>query len=295
MHDYTHGAGMAFLALAKKFLKKDRKLNPENINRDAKNLIRVNILGMTPLDFAAEGSVDTLVNLLKAEGFSVTSCWAMERDRERANPKITDMPAICRSIEADVNLVVSSVGMPVAEFLETEYGIPFVIGLPIGTFAEDVWEALCKAVKDRSSRVAYFFSDKIGCGNSEAACVLHDKEESGDTYDEAAVETRLIGEPVFMGSLAAHLQKCGQRASVVCATEVYKGLLREKDCAVRGEYEIRQALKGAKMVVGDPLFRAVSPRGAAFVPIPHLAFSGRLYRKSFLNIMEKIPKELGGC
>ena len=85
MHSYVSGAYKAFEALAKRFLKRndkesrvEKKESIDKESREAKNtIIKVNILGATPLDFSINKSVEAMVDLLKENNFEVISTWAM--------------------------------------------------------------------------------------------------------------------------------------------------------------------------------------------------------------------------
>jgi len=55
----------------------------------------------------------------------------------------------------------------------------------------------------------------------------------------------------------------------------------KRDIAVRGEEELEQVLqrsKNVKGIVADPLYRPVCPENVAFYELPHIAFSGRIYK-----------------
>ena len=98
----------------------------------------------------------------------------------------------------------------------------------------------------------------------------------------------IIGEPVTMGSLAAVIEQEYHRScQVLCPLEESEGLLGQNDRIVRGEEELREALKNAKIIIADPLYRPVCPETAKFCELPHIAFSGRIYRKKIIDISKK--------
>ena len=100
----------------------------------------------------------------------------------------------------------------------------------------------------------------------------------------------LIGEPVIMESLAAVIETEYQiSVRVICPLREKKGLLADGDIAVCGEEELEQALqslKNVKGVVADPLYRPVCPENVAFYELPHIAFSGRIYKKKLPVLAE---------
>ena len=49
-----------------------------------------------------------------------------------------------------------------------------------------------------------------------------------------------------------------------------------------------QSLKNVKGVVADPLYRPVCPENVTFYELPHIAFSGRIYKKKLPVLAELI-------
>ena len=43
------------------------------------------------------------------------------------------------------------------------------------------------------------------------------------------------------------------------------------------EEAMEEALKDARIIVADPLYRPVCPKDSIFYELPHVAFSGRIY------------------
>ena len=79
--------------------------------------------------------------------------------------------------------------------------------------------------------------------------------------------------------------------SEMCIRDRKKGLLADGDIAVRGEEELEQVLqrsKNVKGIVADPLYRPVCPENVAFYELPHIAFSGRIYKKKLPVLAELI-------
>ena len=58
----------------------------------------------------------------------------------------------------------------------------------------------------------------------------------------------------------------------------------EPQHSVVGEEEAEKALKDAKVVIADPLYRPILPKGAKLIELPHEAFSGRCFRKTMKNL-----------
>ena len=99
MHDYVYGAGIALEEIAKRFTgEKTGRIQARTVN----------LLGVTPLDFGPVSHVEVLKENLKACGWKVLSTWAMG----------DELDAFLQAGEAEVNLVVSSVGLRAAKCSE---------------------------------------------------------------------------------------------------------------------------------------------------------------------------------
>ena len=118
-HDYTIGAGEAFLALAKHLFSRKTKKVPTSV----KGREKINILGLTPLDFDAPGILESL--RAKLSDYVIVSRWACGSSLEELK----------KADEADLNLVVSVTGLKTAWWMQEHLGIPYVLGCPIGAYA----------------------------------------------------------------------------------------------------------------------------------------------------------------
>lgn len=246
LHDYVSGAEAALEQLARRVREPARRVRRS-----------VNLLGLTPLDFAVPGESAALRDRLACFGWRVRSVWAM--DDALAN--------LMAAGEAEVNLVVSSVGLAAARVLRQRFGTPYAAALPVPGLEEAVARALETAART---------------GENAYPCLSRGAGEP---------ETVFVGEPVTMGSAAAALcaaEGCGAR--VLCPVEARRELLAPGDVRTRGEEEAQRALRGAKRVAADPFYREILPEGAAFLPLPHLAFSGRSHlrqARSFLSLWKE--------
>lgn len=114
--------------------------------------------------------------------------------------------------------------------------------------------------------------------------------------DLSGEETVIVGEGMYSLSLAWALERKLKRGvRVICTTECDENLLRPQDKTLRDEVEIEKEIQSAKIIVADPLYRPICPETARFVPLPHEAFSGRIYRNQIPNLVadfESFAKEL---
>ena len=273
MHDYVHGAGMALEAIAEHFVNEDRceGFYPADCRNDKaeagieneRDHRRVNLLGVTPLDFGPLDHAETMKRSLEQYGWQINSMWAMGDSLDQ----------LSKSADAAVNVVVSSVGLRAAKVLQRKFGTPYVVGAPVGRFTEKLSEAMEAAVSgEKEDNVVY------------AACRMSAKnlQDANDAKESPShrVEMTLIGEPVTMGSLAAAIElQYGRSVRVLCPLEETEGLLAPGDEAVCGEEMMEEKLKDAGIIAADPLYRPICPKDAQFYELPHIAFSGRIYLK----------------
>lgn len=254
MHDYVYGAGLALAEIAKR-IKGKKEVTSKSVN----------LLGVTPLDFGPQEHVDALKRNVEETGWKVLSTWAMGDTLEDLG----------RAPEAEVNLVVSSVGLWAAKVLQERFGTPYVIGTPIRGFMKSLLNAI-----EEKKQVAYLEKGR------RISLTGNKSEKSSEN------QIILIGEPVIMESLAVAIEMEYQiSVRVICPIREKKGLLADGDIAVRGEEELEQVLqrsKNVKGIVADPLYRPVCPENVAFYELPHIAFSGRIYTKKLPVLAELI-------
>ena len=276
MHDYVYGAGLALSEIARHFTgaaeKRKRKLN---------------LLGVTPLDFGPQPMVDAMKRRLEKYGWEILSTWAMGDTLED----------LSHAGEAEVNLVVSSVGIPAANVLREKFGTPFLVGTPVEGYEGEISDALekaaespCEAFEDKKENSAEKSGAQISGEQEELWKVTPDqviylrKKDSPLSGFIPIPDITLIGEPVTMGSLAAVIeQKYRKKVQLLCPLEITEGLLRRGDEAIRGEEAMEEKLKTARIIVADPLYRPICPESATFYEMPHIAFSGRIYLKNLYN------------
>ena len=294
MHDYVYGAGLALSEIAKYFTgdpEKERMCTetwaePSEISKE-KRKRKLNLLGVTPLDFGPQPMVDAMKRRLEKYGWEILSTWAMGDTLED----------LSHAGEAEVNLVVSSVGIPAANVLREKFGTPFLVGTPVEGYEGEISDALEKAAE---SSCEAFADKKENPPEKSGAQISSEQEELWKVTPDQVIYLRekdsqslgffltsditLIGEPVTMGSLAAAIeQKYGKKVQLLCPLEITEGLLRQGDEAVCGEEAMEEKLKTARIIVADPLYRPICPESATFYEMPHIAFSGRIYLKNLYN------------
>ena len=251
MHDYTKGAGSALLQLARMLSDTVGKEHRSRPAADGRKL-RVNILGMTPLDFTVRSNAYRLRQMLEKEGFEVVSTWAI-------GDSLTQLSGFP---ETDVNLVVSSTGIETARWMEEMYRIPYTAGIPVGAFSEVLFRSLRQCAEDQVSKAAYL--------------ELLEENQTADTDVQYARCT--AGEPVIMGSIAADkILRDGKPCSLIPLTETVQGLVPDSAPCPAGEQQIRDILGRYEEVTADPMLRGACRNDCRFEEMPHFALSGRMY------------------
>lgn len=233
MASYVYGASQAYLAFANRFCKEG---NPQKL--------LINLLGLTPLDFAYNGNIEALYAWCKENQFPIVSNWSLH----------TSFEEIQRAGDASVNLVCSSTALAMAKDFHRKFGTPYVLGVPTG---------------------GYF--------SKELAHRIHLAHESKKCFEiETSIsknEIICIGEPIFMNSLRICLQQDFgfDQIGIICPSEITENLLSESDFKTHEECEIEAIVAQAKMVIADPLYQPLVK--GKFIPLPHWAYSGRMFQK----------------
>ncbi|WP_194608218.1 nitrogenase component 1 [Clostridium vitabionis] len=248
---YTSGAGLALREWLRRFARKD--LKPE------KN--RINLLGVTPIDFSRMENVSAMIRAFTDRGFAVNGTFAMGDAFENLQG----------ALRASVNVVVSSAGLLPAKFLRAKAGIPYVLGTPVGaSMAGRIAEAVRRSQEDGKNRSACG-DGEVASGRGGEALAFTGKKPPAP----GAPRILIVGEPVFAGSLARGLlDSAGENPGFLVDTlspDVDEGL---------DEDVLLEKIGAADRVIADPLFRsALRGREKTFVPFPHEGYSGRIFRE----------------
>lgn len=240
---YISGAGMALEAVVREFV--------HDMPKDDFDGTTINIIGATPLDFGLTGAVESMKKLFGECGIKVISSIGMGGTLDE----------IKNAASAKANLVVSYCGLPAAKYMEKEFGIPYICGVPVGE-AGVVASELHRAVHD--GRSGYM------------------PIKRGQDIDGRA-ERLVIGEAVLSGSIAFEWSIMTRHAvDVICPPDIDAELSPDKkDMPLYAEEDIKAYIKdrGIKEVVADPLYKYIIPEGCRLIELPHFAFSGRCFAK----------------
>lgn len=286
MHTYVKGAGMAMETIARELVPaggesvKERKSKQENS-------LKINILGATPLDFSINSTLDFIKEFLSRH-FEIISTFAM-------GSSIED---IQRAGEADVNLVISSVGVLAAKVLEERFHTPYVIGTPIIGFENVLAEKLIESAWTKKSQTAYFSvlqkahkkdtANFTTIQNTEAVSNLKKIRSLTETIEKNKVSGNvyIIGESVISQSLKAALAlRYGIEATVICPLETEPEYTEKDVLLLSSEEDIKKAITDADTVIADPIYKTICSEKVNFVAMPHEAYSGRIYRKEVCDFI----------
>lgn len=286
MHTYVKGAGMAMETIARELVPaggesvKERKSKQENS-------LKINILGATPLDFSINSTLDFIKEFLSRH-FEIISTFAM-------GSSIED---IQRAGEADVNLVISSVGVLAAKVLEERFHTPYVIGTPIIGFGNVLAEKLIESAWTKKSQTAYFSvlqkahkkdtANFTTIQNTEAVSNLKKIRSLTETIEKNKVSGNvyIIGESVISQSLKAALAlRYGIEATVICPLETEPEYTEKDVLLLSSEEDIKKAITDADTVIADPIYKTICSEKVNFVAMPHEAYSGRIYRKEVCDFI----------
>jgi len=248
---YPEGASKAFLALADKFMDADA---PKIGNG-------VNVLGAIHLSTGKDTHLDPLYDALREEGY-----WLEGLFSGPLLGKLDPLDGVRNAPGAAVNAVVSSSGLALAERMHADYGIPFVVGMPVGLAGYARFMDLLGGSESRATE---------SCDPVRHRCAL------------------VIGEPVMSYGVKYCLEHDFgvERVDVISVTpseplfreyEGCAGVLAEKGAFDRDtddEAEIGTLMNeaGVDLIVADPCYRPLLRGDATFIPLPHTAMSARIH------------------
>lgn len=270
IHSYLPGAGEAYLRLAEAFLK-EPQAKPQC------PAVKVNLLGLTPLDFSVVGNATELKNLIARAGLTVHTSWSMGDSLDN----------LVTAAEADVNAVVSSTGFYLAQYMKEKYGIPYVVGIPIGEQSVEPW---IEALKNGDSSYLTGLTGNEAVRKVQFAMADLNAWKDESVSDKAPCDVLIIGEPVRNLSLRRYLmnEKGIRHIRLVCPLADAPELLLKDTDIISVESSLRRACKAAKKIIADPIYARLLPQEPnKFISFPHEAYSGRHYR-------DNMPLFIGG-
>ena len=302
MHDAERGIYLALEEIARRI--------PPSSARTGGSRLRVNVLGATPLDFPLAGTRQSLADFFVQADATLQSCWAMDCTYEE----------LCTAAAADVSLVISYGGLGAARVLQERFGIPYVIGAPIGPLKAPLADALHEVAHHAARRASFrrsgsdtpahlsmtttittppnvqqilntkkYPADKSAASEKEYTWPqsLLPLMHAGGSSAPNAPATSIIGEGIFAASLAAALHAAdGRNARLIVPTAHAPQLLPPGTITCPSETALIAMLADTAVLLADPLYQALCPPDLPFLPLPHTACSGRLYEAQQRNLLD---------
>jgi nitrogenase molybdenum-cofactor synthesis protein NifE len=267
---YDAGASLAFLVLARQFVK------------PASDKIEggVNIIGATPLDIGSRTLPARLSNMLTAAGCRIVSSWSMG----------ATLDDIAQAGRARLNIVISRSGLEAARYMEQEHGIPYIADVPIGCAPSIRFiDAVCSSLKLNGVAILGLKS--------------HKPESHGNVR-----KVLVIGEQLMSNAMRNCLRMDMNVPDITVASffGMESTLLEDGDVRLSCEDALTDLTRNHPydVIVGDPLYRDLiaSQTHCRFIDFPHIAVSSRIYwDKEFdyfgedgLRFFENHFKEIGG-
>ncbi|MEN1760504.1 nitrogenase component 1 [Anoxynatronum sibiricum] len=255
METYEIGASKAFEQLAVHWVKPGKKKKGG-----------VNVIGATPLDYWGPEQMTLVRQALEHYQLRINSIWGMDGN---------GMESIKATLEGDVNLVVSGAGLKAARYLEKEYGMPYVTGVPVG--------------KRSAKRLARKLKNPAGHHMMPLKASLSQMNSPGRSL--------VIGEQIWANAFREYLEDEGGVSNVdVCSFfQMDKVLMEKDDRLLTTEDDLMELASQNRytLVVGDPLFQSFfQDEALRFCPVPHLAVSSRLHWDHSLQYTGLFPDAL---
>ena len=250
--NYARGVSDAYLALAKHYITSHGK----KVQRS------VNILGATPLDIGSDHHLNMLTSLLERAGLNVIASWTM-------GCRFEDL---CNSSYAEMNIVISHTALPLAQYMEEMYEIPYILSIPIGIH--------------HSINLFALIDEKIQ-GNLKLDLETP-SEKNGPKLPEGT-RALIIGEPVMSYCIKQCLITDFGVDEVRVASLFPLNNLPQidhdtKDLYIEQEEDLGNLIEREHfdIIVGDPYYRSFidKKKQLYFIPLPHLALSGQDYCRS---------------
>ncbi|MGD9116553.1 MAG: nitrogenase component 1 [Dehalococcoidia bacterium] len=240
---YDSGASLAFLELARRFVKPAAGSVSNGVN----------IMGATPLDFGSREQIECLIRLLTGAGCQLVSCWTMG----------STLDDITQAAKARLNIVVSRSGLEAARYLEKEYAIPYLASLPVGDGPTHSFINAVRAQLGRNGRSTAPQKPVQPLSGIRKALVIGEQVASNAIRDCLRLDMRIPDVTVasFFG--------------------MDQTLLEEGDRVLGEEAELTSLAteQPYDIIIGDPLYHdLIAPyREGRYVALPHIAVSSRLY------------------
>lgn len=252
---YYSGVQQTLIELAKNFMEKREK---------KKN--QVNLIGYTPLSLGYESQFQEFIDILAQKDVYAHGLPATIRTIEDFR----------RLAEGNLNVVLSHEGVGLAQYMEKNFQIPYILGLPIG---EGGMNKLCK-------EIGRFIGKNCG----------EDREEKNKMVMSSFPRGIVIGEPLFAAEFAQYLKDFYQFKEVIPVSayeqerklkKAYKEESLKNVRYLSTEEDLLGFIREYKpeVIFGDPMYQQFIEEKSSYVYLPHVGLSGRLHPDKIMSIM----------
>ncbi len=166
-----------------------------------------------------------------------------------------------------LNWVVSAAGLPLARYMEKQFGIPYITGIPVGAAAMLRWRKQVNVLLQQDDEVLVpMAGGMMKAGNPDAGILL-------------------IGEPLLMNSIQSSMKEdMGYRnitlavyAPLPSLRKFYREVCKELPLQFfSNAAELRALAEGAEFTVADPVYETFLPH-TTLIPLPDPQISGDQY------------------
>ncbi|XVG95992.1 nitrogenase component 1 [Eubacteriales bacterium KG127] len=226
-------------------------INRTGINKNNK---QINIIGHDPMVFGTSSTVEDLSGYLIQKGFSVNLLG-------RGNSK-----GIVDASNAVLNCVVSSSAIALAKWMESEFNIPYIQGIPVGKYE---LEKYINKLYKMSGELDKVNDTGFRCKNAK--------------YNKVAI----IGEPTVSRSILSYFQnEMGfQNVNTYMYSpnkkiKSYFQLEYPEHGYFEDENELIEILEDYEIIVGDPIYKNFAKDSVIFIALPDPGVSGNEFNNS---------------
>lgn len=231
--DYLYGASLTFETIG--------KLLMESAPRKER---AVNIIGCHIIDWSEE-TTDAFTKVIEAQGIEVLSKWGA---------KGLNTETIRKAAQASLNLVVNISGLRLAQYMESEFGIPYIACAPFGK--EQLDELLGK------------MNEMIADPHAES-CVLGLEGSEDHSADYDAV---VIGEQLLCNALRRVLKTRGHsNVRVLSFFDMDKSCMEPGDKKIQSEDELAELTlpDTLKLIAANPDYRPAVKNNVNWIDLPN--------------------------
>lgn len=251
---YAVGYSNALKKLIARFSKEDKPWV------DHRQYADVGILGYNPLLHGVVNHIDEIVSFFSCNG--ITSSCIQGKSL---------LSLIKNEFSTKVNIVISLEGIEVAKYLEKQYGIPYVLDIPVGNTGVYRLGNLLRS--KRSQNVDNLEEAKKG--NNESTT---DKNVIviGDPFMNEAVK-KCLSYDFGIKNVNSYVVAPRSRGEMQLMDHLTNEII-----FFENELELKEIINVADVVIADPLYKNLMTEEGTncFIPLPYGAVSGKFFLKT---------------